>query len=104
MAWIKPFCQDMGAGVLAGRIVKTVRLNEHGSWDIEPVQRIICTAFVYFPTAKCYASPGDVITYEGLNDESLEPIGTPGHTEKDESLRYLPPVPTSTRAPKGVPA
>ncbi len=104
MAWIKPFGQDMGAGVLAGRVVKTVRLNEHGSWDIEPAQTIICTAWVYFPHIDCYGFPGAQVTYEGLNDEILEPIGNPGYTEKDESLRYLPPVPTSTKVPKGIPA
>lgn len=103
MAWIKPFGQDMGAGVLAGRIVQTVRLNETGALEIKPAQQVRCTSPTYFAAQKIYAIPGDRINFVGLNDDVLEPIGNPGHTEQDESLRYLPPVPTSTKVPSGVP-
>jgi hypothetical protein len=34
----------------------------------------------------------------------LRVLRNPGDDEQDESLRYLPPAPTSTKVPEGVPA
>jgi hypothetical protein len=102
MAWIKGMSERDGDGALNGRAVKTVRLNEHGMWQIEPAQSYIVTNYCTFLPTGYTAWPGEVVTIIGIPDEHLEPWRESGLDAKDESAAWLPPVPKHHREPSRV--
>lgn len=93
LAWIKRFDVESGAGALAGRIVRTVRVVEGDKWVIDPPQDWRTIAAVLY---EGYLLPhGTVCTSVAISDDLLEPIPAVGDEERDESAAWLPPVPTS---------
>lgn len=92
MAWIKSFGHEYGADAMAGRAVKTVCLNEFGSWRIEPAQEYVLTAYAHFMPQGLHGRPGDVMVCAGLGDEYLEPWKDTGLTDEEVRELYAPRV------------
>lgn len=94
MAWIKGIHTDFGADVLNGRAVKTVRLNDRGSWVIDPPQLFCFTRHCYNRRTMESYSRGQSMRVDGLEDEFLEPWKDIGDEERSEELAFQPKVPT----------
>lgn len=92
MAWIRRFDPDTGAGAMAGRVVKTLRVRENGLWEISPQQPWVAAVPLLYEGRILPA--GTRYTTVALADELLEPIPEVSDDAKDESLAWLPPVPT----------
>lgn len=101
-AWIVGMTNLAGDGVLNGRAVKTVRVDEYGLWQIDPPQTYLVTRPCTFLLSGRSAYPGNLVTIIGLADENLEPWRETDWNAKDESARWLPPVPTKTKEPSHV--
>ena len=105
MAWIKQMgdLEPVGGNALVGRVVQTVKFNGN-NWDIAPEQWFpAAVAFTMKNHGKQYHFElGEQVGVTGLADSFLIPIGEPGYDERDESLAYLPPVPTITKATETV--
>ncbi len=86
---------DYGVEALNGRIVQTLRVLDSGRWEIEPHQPHVMTSAVVFVGDSRINWPGDQMVVIGVPDECLIPIENPGDEAADESVRWLPPVPTS---------
>jgi hypothetical protein len=94
MAWIKGIPSNAhGLEELNGRAVKTVRVNDTGNWDIEPSQQVLITQRLSVNHPPRVYLPGDTASVCGIPDENLEPWRDMDWNAKDESHRYLPPVP-----------
>ncbi len=103
MAWVRGIATDFGAEQMNGQVVKTVRYDTGGFWEIEPELTFVCTADISSIRHRgLVRSAGSALTMAGLEDEFLEPIKDVGDGEKDESTRWLPPVPTFTKTPDEV--
>lgn len=100
LAWIKDRGELHGT---YGRIVTTVCLSRPGHWLIDPPQEAVARTFLRTTEGRPVL-PGDRVLVTAVADAYLEPIRDVGDGEKDESARWLPPVPTDAKAPKGVPA
>jgi hypothetical protein len=90
MAWIKRFGQEYGAEVIAGRAVKTVRLTEHGLWEIDPPQTYVLTAGVHCGLNNYRGRRGDSVTSFAIVDELLEPWKDTGLTTDEVTKLYSP--------------
>jgi hypothetical protein len=95
LAWINSKVGDGdGSEVLVNRIVQTVRLRHSDMWQIEPPQEYTVTSPVFnVPSGKQFLA-GDRVVSIGIRDECLTPIPDVGDDARDESLAWLPPVPT----------
>lgn len=93
MAWIRGIDTGMGAEALNGRAVKTVRVHESGLWEIEPEQCFTATRNALFGRHQVMVFAGEVVVVGAIGDRLLEPWRDMDWTAKDESARYLPPVP-----------
>jgi hypothetical protein len=95
LAWINTKVdQGDGAAVLVNRIVQTVRLKHSDMWEIEPAQEYTLTSSVFNVHAGRQFHAGTRVLSIAVRDECLTPIPDVGDDARDESLRYLPPVPT----------
>jgi hypothetical protein len=95
LAWINSKVdQGDGAAVLVNRIVQTVRLKHSDMWEIEPPQEYTLTSPVFNVHAGRQFYAGDRVLSIGIRDECLTPIPDVGDDARDESLAWLPPVPT----------
>lgn len=95
LAWIKTYDSKSGADVLAGHVVRTVSLLHGNHWLIDPPQRFMVMGLA----CRCartgrIAYPGTEVVVISMADDRLEPILDVGDDARDESLQYLPPVPT----------
>lgn len=105
MAWINSKVDEgEGSAALVNRVVKTMRIAHGDFWAIDPPQVYTITSPSRNMISGLRLQPGMRVVSMSIRDECLTPIPGIGDDEQDESLRYLPPVPTSTKAPKGMPA
>lgn len=96
MAWINGVIDSGdGARVLVNRVVVTKRLINGDMWEIDPPQRYVATTFTRFSNG-VLVHAGDTVTAIGMRDMCLTPIREVGDGERDESLAWLPPVPTKS--------
>lgn len=93
MAWIKPYGEDWGAGVIAGHVVKTVRLRCGNQWEVDPPQTYTITADCAYGDQ--LLQRGTLVTAIAIADDLLEPIRNPGDDERSEELAWQPKVPAS---------
>lgn len=106
MAYIRGVGDICGAESLNGHIVQTVSVDPEGFWCVHPKQAFTATDPMRWNGVGFL--PGDTVPIRALADSVLVPLKDPGHDERDESARWLPPVPTtglptiaSTRVPAG---
>jgi hypothetical protein len=93
MAWIR------GIEELRGRIVTTVSADARGFWVIDPPQRFTVSNFAVTLHGQV-VPPGTPAVSVSIVDHCLEPIREVGEGERDESLAWLPPVPTVRKEPE----
>lgn len=89
MAWIKGLAGGTGAETLNGRAVKTVRINVHGSWDIDPPQDYVATVNTCFTPSGNRVEAGAVALITGVPDAHLEPWKEDEDGVTDEEVRDL---------------
>jgi hypothetical protein len=95
LAWINARVDEGdGAVALVNRVVRTVRITGEDFWLIDPPQAYVCTARSVNVATGIVARPGEIVLVDGIRDASLTPIPSIGDDERDESLAWLPPVPT----------
>lgn len=96
MAWIKLPC-DEGNGTydLHRRIVKTVRHDGAGYWQIDPPQEFLARGLVLGYDA--VALPGWRVVVPSIHDDLLEPIRDVGDEERSQELAFQPKVPAGAR-------
>lgn len=78
-----------GADQLNNRVVKTLRTNERGLWEIEPYQAFIATANTHFPGTNSTYLKGEVVMVCAIADECLEPWKEDEDGVTDEEVRDL---------------
>jgi hypothetical protein len=95
MAWINAKIDEgEGSGALVNRVVRTVRIAGEDFWQIDPPQAYVCTALSVNVATGMVGRRGDNMLVTGIRDGALTPIPSIGDGERDESLAWLPPVPT----------
>lgn len=107
MAWVKAFGHEHGADAMAGSAVRTIALLHDNYWAIEPPLHYVVGPMAVACTASgVTAMPGQIVRVIAIADECLEPWRDIGDGERDESERWLPPVPAGlpTIADTRVPA
>lgn len=87
MAWVRGLVDYSGEGDLNGRAVKTVCLNEHGFWVIDPPQSYIAKREVAYPQGLVTA--GQVVTSIAICDDCLDPWKEDEGGVSDEEVRDL---------------
>jgi hypothetical protein len=93
MAWICGVDRSYGGEALNGRAVRTVRLRDGSKWQIEPVQRFICTRDTRFQCGTLILA-GDVAEIIAIADECLEPWKETGISESEVRELYEPRITT----------
>ena len=96
MAWVRGIPTDFGGHVLNGAAVKTVRLNEVGTWTIDPPLFFVATsdAVTASGTFVIGGMPTQVL---GIEDCFLEPWKDIGDEERSEEMQFQPTVPAGER-------
>jgi hypothetical protein len=89
MAWVQSDRLHSGAERLLNSAVKTVSVDEHGMWRIEPVLGYVATAAQRFPDGSTYIA-GDLVLITGMHDSALEPWKESGVTTEEVTSLYAP--------------
>ena len=89
MAYVRRVPPDWGAEVLNNQIVKTIRLNECGTWSVEPRLNFVATADRVTSGGQLFLA-GMRVEVAGIEDCLLEPLKGDGiHREEVDQL-YAP--------------